>query len=79
MPFPLAHSPTHSLIRSLVKARRKRLAADVVFHLWQFANFVQPYNYLPCGLQICTGIREFELEMPPAVREIYGEMDRDCL
>jgi len=44
-----------------------------------FANFVQPYNYLPGGLQICTGIREFELEMPPAVREIYGEMDRDCL
>jgi len=44
-----------------------------------FKNFVLLNNSLPKGLNICTGIKEFELKMPNVVKEVYGEMDKDCV
>jgi len=34
---------------------------------------------LPTGLQVCTGIKEFEQEMPEVVRDIYGDIDKECV
>jgi len=36
-------------------------------------------NYLPKGLNLCSGIKDFEVKMPEVVKAIYGEMDKDCL
>jgi len=44
-----------------------------------FSNLMPMTNYLPKGLNLCTGIKDFELEMPEVVKEIYGEIDKDCL
>merc|ERR1712176_657226 len=44
-----------------------------------FNNLVLLNHFLPKGLNICTGIKEFELKMPNVVKEVYGEMDKDCV
>ena len=34
--------------------------------------------FLETGLQICTGIEEFDLEMPQVMKQIFGNMDKEC-
>ena len=39
-----------------------------------------PYTYYHRnGLQICTGIKEFDVEMPQIFKKLYQGMDEDCL
>mmetsp|Transcript_6213 Transcript_6213/g.15107 ORF Transcript_6213/g.15107 Transcript_6213/m.15107 type:complete len:503 (-) Transcript_6213:61-1569(-) len=44
-----------------------------------YKQYVSMSFYNPKGLVICTGIEEFNPEMPECVREIYGDMDKDCV
>jgi len=38
-------------------------------------KFIMLNNYLKTGLNICTGIKDFEPAMPEAVKEKYGDID----
>jgi len=40
-----------------------------------FDKFIMLNNYLKTGLNICTGIKDFEPAMPEAVKEKYGDID----
>jgi len=44
-----------------------------------FSNVIPSAHYFSSGLNICTGIKEFDLEMPQAVSEVYGGVDEQCL
>jgi len=44
-----------------------------------FSNVVLLNNYLPQGLNLCSGIEDFEQKMPEVVKPVYGGMDKDCL
>jgi UDP:flavonoid glycosyltransferase YjiC (YdhE family) len=44
-----------------------------------FSNFIPTNNYLPRGLNLCTGIKDFDQKMPEVVKPVYGDMDEDCL
>ena len=43
-----------------------------------FDQFVPASYFLRSGLQICTGIEEFDLKMPPVFKDLYGGMDGEC-
>jgi UDP:flavonoid glycosyltransferase YjiC (YdhE family) len=44
-----------------------------------FSRVVLLNNYLPQGLNLCSGIKDFEQKMPEVVKPVYGDMDKDCL
>merc|ERR1712072_9577 len=44
-----------------------------------FSNVIPSAHYFSSGLNICTGIKEFDLGMPQAVSEVYGGVDEQCL
>lgn len=43
------------------------------------ANFVMGSYHLITGLCVCTGIKEFDPGMPECVKEVYGDIDEDCV
>jgi UDP:flavonoid glycosyltransferase YjiC (YdhE family) len=60
----------------IVKKCRDLYKENYQFDL--FKDAVPGNYYLRRGLTICTGVKEFELPMPEAIKPVYQGMDKDC-
>uniref|UniRef100_A0A7S2Z5M5 Glycosyltransferase n=1 Tax=Chloropicon laureae TaxID=464258 RepID=A0A7S2Z5M5_9CHLO len=82
---PIAMGNDKSAAEAMEQTRQSKTARACNQHFIDKYGFDFLANYVPAsyhnlnGLSICTGIKEFDPEMPECVREIYGDMDKDCV
>merc|ERR1712176_1337563 len=82
---PTAMNNDKSAAEAMEQTRQSKTARACNQHFIDKYGFDFLANYVPVsyhnlnGLSICTGIKEFDPEMPECVREIYGDMDKDCV
>ena len=62
---------------TLLKRARDEFLQKYAFDIFEDAALVQPY--LKNGLNICTGIKDFELDIPQVIKDNYEGYDNECV